>query len=812
MEGGPVSRGNDRAVRKFDGLSLISRGLLIAALYIVARGLSDFARGVEPTLLSSMAVLGALTSLGLASVPLSGLIAGSLTCLIGLTVIIIRVGRIGPELLELINSYFVVRGSLWNLGTETQKIDWIQITEAWKDLGVAINVLFTRLIDWLVGFTTGTASFDPVGSALFWCSVIWAVAAWAGWAIQRRKQPLYALVPAGTLLALTLETAGAKPDPLLWLLGVALPALALVAQDIRQRRWRQNNTHFPNSLWRNLTIWATLLSLVLVSAAVVSQDISLREYIRDIQKATSEQVPSEDRPGKGLGLEQEQYLDPEIQAFLERLSSPGLPQRHLIGSGPDLSDQLVMIIQIQGEETEESFVDALSPVTRYYWRSRTYDVYTGLGWRTNKTEKIVYQAGQSIQERNLRGYRLVRQVVKNTPDLRGLVYTAGSLVTVDSPFIVDWRSDGDVFGAMLQTDDTRNQIDSLVLEADQEQLRATGGDYPMWIQNRYLHLPETVPDRVLSLARNLTATAPTRYDRAIAIEKYLRRFEYTLDLPSPPSNRDVVDYFLFDLQKGYCDYFATSMVVLARAAGLPARLVIGYGSGIYDEDLNAFLVTEAEAHSWPEIYFPGYGWVEFEPTSGRQSIERPETTTSSLSEDLEVLLSSGEAKSPGVGNEQEDLVQLGRVLLIISFGALILVGAVWVVIHNLRLHRLSATATATKVYQLLYRNGIQLDIATYPGDTPYEFAEALIYGFDRLTQKPSWRNFLTPTTQDVRRIVDSFVQATYTPHTLGDFSKTTLLRSWRRLCWRLWLARIQTRFDRLKFKGVIRRTSSDPVG
>ena len=787
-------------------------GLLIAALHIVAQGLSDFARGVEPTLLSSMAVLGTLTGLGLASTPLSGIIAGLLTCLLGLTVIIIRVGRIGPEFLELINQYSVVRGSLWNLGTETQKVDGIQIAEAWKDLGVAINILFTRVIDWLGGLTTGTASFDPVGSALLWSAVIWAVAAWAGWAMQRRKQPLYALVPAGTLLALTLETVGAKPDPLLWLLGTTLPALALVAQDVRQRRWRHVDTHFPQRLWRNLIIWAVLLSLVLVSAAAVSQDFSFRKFIRDIQKVTSEQVPSEDRPGKVSGLVQEQYLDPEVQAFLDKLSSPGLPQRHLIGSGPELSDQLVMMIQIQEEETEEPFFEALGPVTRYYWRSRTYDVYTGLGWKTNTTEKISYQASQPIQERNLRGHRLVRQVVQSAPDLRGLVYAAGSLVTVDNPFTVDWRSDGDAFGAILQTDDTRNQIDSLVLEADQEQLRATGGDYPEWIQTRYLPLPETVPDRVLSLARNLTATAPTRYDRAIAIEKYLRRFEYTLDLPSPPSNRDVVDYFLFDLQKGYCDYFATSMVVLARAAGLPARLAIGYGSGIYDADLNAYLVTEAEAHSWPEIYFPGYGWVEFEPTSGRLTIERSETSTNSLSEDLEALLSSGEVESPEVSSEQNGMVQLGRLLLIISFLALVVVGAAWVVIHNLRLRRLSTTATAMKVFQLLYRNGIRLDIATYPGATPYEFADALIYGFDRLSQKPQWRNVLAPAAQDVRRIVDSFVQATYTPHTLGDFNKTALLRSWGRLRWRLWLAWIRTRFDRLKFKGIIRRASSDPVG
>lgn len=122
-------------------------GLFIAALFIVAQGLSDIARGVGPTLLSSMAMLGALTGLGLASVPLSGLLAGLLTCLLGLTVILIRVGRIGPEFFELINSYSVLRGSLWNLGTETQKLDWIHVGEAWKDLGFAINILFTRVID-----------------------------------------------------------------------------------------------------------------------------------------------------------------------------------------------------------------------------------------------------------------------------------------------------------------------------------------------------------------------------------------------------------------------------------------------------------------------------------------------------------------------------------------------------------------------------------------------------------------------------------------------------------------------------------------
>ena len=104
--------------------------------------------------------------------------------------------------------------------------------------------------------------------------------------------------------------------------------------------------------------------------------------------------------------------------------------------------------------------------------------------------------------------------------------------------------------------------------------------------------------------------------RLLAIEAYLRTISYTLDVPAPPLDRDVADYFLFDLRRGYCDYFATAMVVLARSVGIPARLVTGYASGGYDVISAQFVVLEKDAHSWVEVYFPSYGWVEFEPTSG----------------------------------------------------------------------------------------------------------------------------------------------------------------------------------------------------
>jgi hypothetical protein len=84
----------------------------------------------------------------------------------------------------------------------------------------------------------------------------------------------------------------------------------------------------------------------------------------------------------------------------------------------------------------------------------------------------------------------------------------------------------------------------------------------------------------------------------------------------------VADYFLFDLQRGYCDYYATAFVVMARVAGLPARFATGFAVGSWNPMDGEWVVTEAEAHSWPEVYFPEVGWVAFEPTAGRATLAR----------------------------------------------------------------------------------------------------------------------------------------------------------------------------------------------
>lgn len=152
----------------------------------------------------------------------------------------------------------------------------------------------------------------------------------------------------------------------------------------------------------------------------------------------------------------------------------------------------------------------------------------------------------------------------------------------------------------------------------------------------YLQLPD-LPDRVRNLADSLTRDQRSEYDKVTAIRDYLlnpaNHFQYTLDVPRVPPGRDAVDYFLFESRAGYCEYFASAFAVLLREAGIAARVVGGYLGGEYDFLQGAFVIRDSDAHTWVEVYFPGYGWLPVDPT--------PEATGSSSSAGAEATGETG---------------------------------------------------------------------------------------------------------------------------------------------------------------------------
>ena len=190
---------------------------------------------------------------------------------------------------------------------------------------------------------------------------------------------------------------------------------------------------------------------------------------------------------------------------------------------------------------------------------------------------------------------------------------------------VELAADGSVFNAQrvmtpngIQDIDNNQAIGVYTAESDVRDpaiyvRNSNSRDYPPGIANLYLQLPRIDP-RVSALARQITSSADSNYERARAIERYLKaHYGYTLQLPGVRVP-DPLAYFLFERKKGHCEYFASSMAVMLRTLGIPARVVNGFRGGEYNDITNSYIVREKEAHSWVEVYFPEFGWVTFDPT------------------------------------------------------------------------------------------------------------------------------------------------------------------------------------------------------
>ncbi|HMD31733.1 MAG TPA: DUF3488 and transglutaminase-like domain-containing protein [Candidatus Acidoferrales bacterium] len=154
---------------------------------------------------------------------------------------------------------------------------------------------------------------------------------------------------------------------------------------------------------------------------------------------------------------------------------------------------------------------------------------------------------------------------------------------------------------------------ALVPVVPPEALRKASSDYPADIKETYLQLP-TLDPGIPRLAKEITQRNNTAFDKAAAIELYLRtRFGYTLQQPDPPP-KDPLAYFLFRRRAGHCEYFATAMTVMVRSLGIPARYINGFLLGEYNDVADSYIVRGSDAHSWVEVYFPQYGWIPFDPT------------------------------------------------------------------------------------------------------------------------------------------------------------------------------------------------------
>lgn len=741
--------------KKVGAATLLSLALAFGALYGVALGFAEGIRGLDGRLAIAVVAVALMMgwALGRAS-SVRGRMAAALLAIGGAVFLLVSVGNLEEEIIALIGALppllIAVLDWLWTRGGIDLLPYWNFLWQTLSILTTRLGVLFGRLGDWLTATLSGSPALDPVGTALVWGGALWALAAWAGWRLRRHGQPLPALMPALVVLTLLrFNHSLLSPFAAVIPLGATLLLTALVHHQTREAHWQKTNVDYPEEVGREVAVIAIPLALALTLAAASLPLFPLKEINDWLNERFASPLPS--------------FSDSDAArstpiAFNAALA-PGLPRSHLLTAGPEeLKKDVALIVQVSDLAPD-------SPPPNFHWRSVTYDQYTGHGWRVAQNQISDYAAGVLINRTDAPSIRVVRQHVLVVNDQGGLVYVTGALLTVNQPYRAAWRSNDDLFGANVFSRDYEALSRLPVFTEDG--LRRSGRLYPDRVLSRYLALPDSVPDRVLALARDLTATGRTPYDRARAIELYLRKIPYSLDVPTPPIDRDVVDFFLFDLQQGYCDYYATAMVVLARAVGLPARLVIGYAGGAYDAAEDHYIVTEADAHSWVEVYFPDYGWIEFEPTSGRPEVDR-------FSQSSPAIPQLPTAPAPETGTKI-DLQRWVPPILWGIVGWVITIFTGWAVFDRWRLERLTPSAAAGELYRRLRRHAKRLAVPSPGGDTLFEFAGALSTRLDASAIQP------------VRRIINLYAQASYSPHPPTPADKREMLQSWRRLDRQLWL-------------------------
>jgi len=631
-----------------------------------------------------------------------------------------------------------------------------------------------RLGDWLQVGVEGGMSKDNVVLIFFLSVAAWILCWFAGWHLYRYGQALWALLPCGVALVSNVAFTGEGEWPLRIYLASTLLLLAWVGFWQKEKRWDQEGIDYSDELRRDVTLAGTAIATIVLVVALVVPFVTSSHGI--------------DLFWRYLGEPWERVERTMDRLFAGRYRIPtksdeGRPGGHRLGGPVQISEELVMYVSTSDPSPPipegASWSGEETAVPQRYWRRFTYDRYTGQGWENSAEERREKEAGEPLIS-HIRLSELVTQTyhLVNPTQEQSLGYAVNEPYVIDRPYTLYLRSKDDVSGFSL-----KEQVFSVISQVPRstvQQLRTVSPSSSAEFQRRYTQLPR-LPRRVTSLAQEITAGVDNNiFDMATVIETYLRSFDYTLDIPAAPPGRDGVDYFLFDLRKGYCDYFATAMVVLCRSVGIPARYATGYAMGDYDHSQRAWVVREEAAHAWVEVYFDEYGWIEFEPTPPRSTFARFFATP------------SGEMTLSQMQITPESKVGIGSVWRrwpTVPLTFLVMIGMMmWWWLHRRTLKAQSAGERVKRLYDLMVQWATRAGMGPRPAQTPAEFMVSL--GGRLEAAAADAKGQTADLRQALSQIRKAYVAEAYAPYPVPDTDARMAEDAWRRLRSALWRAAV----------------------
>ncbi|MCL4370948.1 MAG: transglutaminaseTgpA domain-containing protein [Chloroflexi bacterium] len=656
--------------------------------------------------------------------------------------------------------------------------------------------LFGRISAWLQLVFGGGMGNDNMLFALLMSLVAWLLGYLCAWLAFRRHNVLLPIVACASALLLDLSYGAPNPETnLLVVLMASLLLLIRITLFQKERDWAQAEAEYHRSL-----TWNSLWGSALLSAGLLVVAWALP--IGNVNAAVAENWYRATGPWQGLQVEFDR-LFASIGSAGGKVEGNRFAKTMALKGAIELGTDPVMVVS--------------SPLPEY-WAAQAYDQYNGHGWisTADRSSRLEANDQQLASTSVYRGRVDVEQRVKLVAGRTSNVFAATSPVKLSLPVYADHFDSLEQLAALRSTIPMRPgqqyAVISSVSVATADQLRQAGKDYPDWT-SRYLELPRSSARRATALARRLAGDAGSPYGAALAIQEYLRGLRYEVKVETPPPDRDAVDWFLFTSKEGYCDYFASAMAVMARAIGIPSRVVSGYNTGILNERAGLYEVRQENAHSWPELFFPGYGWVRFEPTPSQPVPERPQvvleesSSTDPTAEDPGMTISDPDlgnrdkplygddfdlgADASTVGAGQTETGANWKLWLAVPLSLGIVLLALWLA-RKLMLSRLSLSGRA---YLQMYWIAGLLGWRLRPSYTPDEYAQTLSAASPGLEP-------------EVRAVAGSYAEETYGGRIPA--AEERAVQSWQRMRWRLPLRLLRLAVSRqLSAFSFFRRSAAD---
>lgn len=637
---------------------------------------------------------------------------------------------------------------------------------------------------------------------------LWWIAYFGTWALLRFGLSWRSMTMAGVVTGVNTFYA---PEPIngLFIFFLFVAVLILISSNLisLQWRWRGTRIRFSSDILLDFMQSGLLFGIVVVGAAWSIPRLGLSPTLHEVLEPVSRiwEDTTDQIAAWNQGLNQQQ-----------RAGGTSFQSSLTLGGPRNSSGEPVMRVA--------------APEGRY-WRANVFDQFDGRRWENTSQERgsLLAEATVPVPGWESRA-RLVQQI---TPlqDLGYVVLAAPDIVQVTVPTVANYEvvpdptfretllpleaADSDlaspedrwelqhVLSMAPLLPNEPYQVLSSQTTATVWDLENALPDFPEQVRIRYLQIPDSIDPEVGQLAARLTAGTDSPYAKAKALETALRRIPYADDIQSAPPGTDPVGYFLFDLQRGYCDYYATSMVMMLRMLGIPSRLATGYAEGEYQPDTQEYLVKNMDAHTWVEVYFPGLGWIEFEPTASESALQRelggppasPGTDGTGNPNSLpdnpqDILDQSLLGEDPFSNSSREDAFDPSAVpspppttdLRVLILGMLAVAGVVWGSLQW-RARRMGSNALedmVSRVYDRLMKWGARLHLPIQSCDTPLERGRLMARTWPHLTE-----DFKTVCVSYVRRQYGSKVSDS--EHIRAQAGAE---RAWRHMqgpFWRRWL-------------------------